>query len=47
MKEFEILIHYTEQKISRKDNDNLFKLLKECSSEIDKDINNRGGILGF
>ena len=47
MKEFEILIHYIEQKISREDNDNLFELLKECLSEIDKDINNRGGILGL
>ncbi len=47
MKEFGVLLHYAEQKISQDDNDRLFQLLKECLSEIDKDINDRGGILGL
>ena len=42
-----ILLHYTEQKISNEDNENIFQLIKQCAKEIDNNINNNGGIFGL
>ena len=47
MNEYGILLHYTEQKISNEDNENIFQLIKQCAKEIDNNINNNGGIFGI
>ena len=47
MNEYGILLHYTEQKISNEDNENIFQLIKQCAKEIDNNINNNGGIFGL
>ena len=47
MNEYGILLHYTEQKISNEDNENIFQLIKQSAKEIDNNINNNGGIFGL